>query len=188
VADINTRPGRGGRPRKPENAELPNGVYAKKRGRNVRYYDRLGTPVGPEIQEAIAASKREKRTRFFSMLSTSKHAVLTEEAIVARSLPAEPQCGVYFLIQDSRIVYIGQSVNVHARLADHWNGEKRFDRVYWVRCAQRDLAPLEAAYIAQFNPPLNKVQPSRTRTFVVREPRPKTPDPTEPQLRFEGVR
>ncbi len=82
-----------------------------------------------------------------------------------RALPREQSvCGVYFLFGGESVVYVGQSVDVHRRVADH--SERRaacyghFDGYAIVRCDREQLDVLEAYYIKTLKPPLNKWRPS----------------------------
>lgn len=61
--------------------------------------------------------------------------------------------GVYLLIAEDEIVYIGQSVDVWSRVAAH---AKRFsfDRVIMIDLAREDLRAYEAALIRALNPRL----------------------------------
>jgi len=81
---------------------------------------------------------------------------LDEEAIVQRSKPYVPICGVYFLIEGGRVVYVGQSVDVHTRIAQHV-GSKAFDAIHVIPCSRSELLDTEATYIRRLNPPLNRV-------------------------------
>lgn len=64
-------------------------------------------------------------------------------------------CGVYFLIADGRIMYVGQSTNVPARIGAHTT-TFTFDAWHWVPCAREGLDQLERAYIKALQPPWNK--------------------------------
>lgn len=65
--------------------------------------------------------------------------------------------GVYFLIRESTIVYVGQSLWVYARLCEHIRAKKiPFDSYFVQRCTVAELAPLESRYIAKFRPRHNK--------------------------------
>jgi hypothetical protein len=66
--------------------------------------------------------------------------------------------GVYFLIAAGEIVYVGQSVNVFARLASHQRG-KDFDRFGYITCDLADLDTVEARFIKAFRPALNRKIP-----------------------------
>lgn len=79
----------------------------------------------------------------------------TEAEIVSVSLPVPDICGIYFLVHNDRVVYVGQSVNVPARIGHHKTSGKTFDRVAFVSCAQEHLNILESLYIHILRPPLN---------------------------------
>lgn len=73
--------------------------------------------------------------------------------IVRKSSSYGNVCGVYFLIKDSQIVYIGQSINIAARITSH--KDKDFDSVSYVTCRRSELDILESLYIIAYNPILN---------------------------------
>ena len=61
--------------------------------------------------------------------------------------------GIYFLILDSVIVYVGQSANVPQRIAMHLAlADKRFDRARWIQIAAGDLDAYEGALIRRLAP------------------------------------
>lgn len=77
--------------------------------------------------------------------------------IVSCAAPLEGGCGIYFLQRatpsGAEIVYVGQSVNVHARVATHAAEErKRFDAWSWVECHQSQLDLMESLYIHWLRP------------------------------------
>lgn len=102
------------------------------------------------------------------------------EAIAGRGVdvplpraPAERPCGVYLLVSSGRVVYIGATANLEARLANHLNGVRRsgvgnaldqpakvFDRVIWLQLARADLSAYEGALIRALRPPLNGRAPA----------------------------
>jgi len=70
--------------------------------------------------------------------------------------------GIYFLINSNEIVYIGQSINVAARIATHENSlDKQFTEFSFIECPREFLNELEAAYIMKFNPKYNIVKPNK---------------------------
>jgi hypothetical protein len=90
-----------------------------------------------------------------SAAPTMQEQLLSEEEIVAASVEAGPRkCGIYFLIADDELKYVGQSINVEARVAVHKN-ERDFDRWYWVPCSSYQLNKMERLYIDRFLPPWN---------------------------------
>lgn len=74
-------------------------------------------------------------------------------------------CGVYLLVSDGEISYIGQSVNVIARCSFH-RKYKKFARAVYVPCERQDLDQLEGALIRYFDPPGNghRNQPNNAST------------------------
>jgi hypothetical protein len=68
--------------------------------------------------------------------------------------PPQIIIGVYFLIQDSEIVYVGQSTNVMTRLLQHKN--KEWNGWFCVECDMEELTCLEDHYILKFLPKYNK--------------------------------
>jgi len=91
----------------------------------------------------------------------------TGDEIVAKSVPfeeyrnIETYSGIYFLINENRIVYVGQSLYIGTRIADHYyKSDKRFDRVFHIDAAEPLLNWIETQYIHTFMPELNKDIPS----------------------------
>ena len=83
---------------------------------------------------------------------TSK-TLVSAEAILSAAKPWQSFTGVYFLISNNKIVYVGQSVNVYARLGAH--AHKNFDSFTVLPCPKEHLNVLESLYIHIFDPPLN---------------------------------
>jgi hypothetical protein len=79
--------------------------------------------------------------------------LVTAEAILNAAKPWQSFTGVYFLISNNKIVYVGQSVNVYARLSAHTH--KNFDSFTVLPCPKEHLNVLESLYIHMFDPPLN---------------------------------
>lgn len=78
-----------------------------------------------------------------------------------------PKCGIYFLLEDSQIVYVGQSVNIYARIANHANENlKKFTHYSFIECDRKDLSELEALYIGYLAPKLNTVMPITKQQFI----------------------
>ena len=85
----------------------------------------------------------------------------SEDEIVAASVAAPKLCGVYFLIKNKRVVYVGQSISVWNRISIHAGEGKSFDRAAFIACEKKHLDILEALYIHVFRPSLNgNVSPS----------------------------
>jgi hypothetical protein len=76
-------------------------------------------------------------------------------------LPPIGPC-VYFLCQNGRIVYIGQSINLSARIAQH-SQAKGFDNVYYFNVPESLLNETEATLIDFYAPELNRTGVKNTK-------------------------
>jgi len=73
-----------------------------------------------------------------------------------------PKCScIYFVMHNSRIIYIGQTIN----LADRWTGHHKLSQltklndtiIAWLKCSDQSLlVEIESAMIQHFQPKLNK--------------------------------
>jgi hypothetical protein len=102
----------------------------------------------------------ENRDRLERMELLSKRAVeltnktlLSEQEIVDSASKWKRATGVYFLVKGDKVVYVGQSVNVYSRIAQHQ--DKDFDRFAFVACDKGLLDNLESLYIHVLKPELN---------------------------------
>lgn len=82
--------------------------------------------------------------------------LLSLNEIINSSSPWKGVSGVYFLIENKEIVYIGQSNNVFQRIGEHFR-KKRFSRYVYIPCAEDGLDILESLYIHIFAPKLNGI-------------------------------
>lgn len=73
-----------------------------------------------------------------------------------RAVPAFIAPGVYFLLLNGEVMYVGQSVNVVSRICQHLTQRLiDFDSYAWVLVDRQDLLVTEAAYIVKFKPKYN---------------------------------
>lgn len=85
--------------------------------------------------------------------------------IVSNSSPYDPrdavetECGIYFLIDADKIVYVGQSIYVDSRIFEHHKSGKRFDRVFTFELHHMFLNIIESQYINTLMPALNEKVP-----------------------------
>lgn len=86
---------------------------------------------------------------------TGKTTLCLDEVLAGRMF-FERFCGIYFLIAQQEIIYIGQSTNVFYRIQQHLE-HKKFDSFAFLPCAndKRELDRLESIYIHRFRPRLN---------------------------------
>lgn len=61
---------------------------------------------------------------------------------------------IYFLCKSDRIVYIGQSINIGMRIAQHIL-DKNFDRVFYMNIQKDDLDRIESELIEYYAPEYN---------------------------------
>ncbi len=87
-----------------------------------------------------------------------------KQEILDAAIPYRPICGVYFLISQGELVYVGQSADVVARVSIH-NAKKiiKFDSYNWIECISSELTNLEIECILKFRPSFNKNIPECKR-------------------------
>ena len=79
-----------------------------------------------------------------------------KSSILDAAIPLPTNIGVYFLIRDGDVVYVGQSVNVLDRISKHRREGKVFDSFAFMECQASHLDRYEQMYIEAFVPELNK--------------------------------
>ncbi len=84
------------------------------------------------------------------------------EEILANKQAINPKItGIYFLIKGAEIVYVGQSVDILNRIAQHSKDVlKDFDSFSILECPTELLLTLEAHFIYKFRPRLNTSLPT----------------------------
>ncbi len=87
-------------------------------------------------------------------LSLTNKVLLNSDEIVKASMPWSDATGVYFLISGDKVVYVGQAINVYARISQHQHA-KSFDRYAYISCSRELLNRIESLYIHVLRPPLN---------------------------------
>lgn len=87
--------------------------------------------------------------------------MLEEKAIVKNQIKFINQNlpGIYFLLRNNKIVYVGQCKKGLARLYAHCS-DKKFDGYYFKQCDVENLNNIEAYYICNFEPQYNQTIPS----------------------------
>jgi hypothetical protein len=86
-------------------------------------------------------------------LKLTGKSLLREDEIVSAANIWDLATGVYFLIDTGKVVYVGQSTNVYARIASHH--DKVFDSFAFMPCNKKVLDNLESLYIHILRPALN---------------------------------
>ena len=78
----------------------------------------------------------------------------SKKIYVIEKITIEDFCGIYFLLKEKKIVYIGQSVNIFSRINAHTK-DKDFDEVRFFKCQREDLDKVEIFFIKLIKPELN---------------------------------
>ena len=82
--------------------------------------------------------------------------LLTESEIQAIAVKFQILAGVYFLLLEGRVVYVGQSLCVHDRIIRHLrNPDKKFDSFSYIEVNAKRLDAVETQYIEHFRPEYN---------------------------------
>ena len=63
--------------------------------------------------------------------------------------------GIYFLVKDGIVVYVGQSSSVMSRIGQHCNGEKEFDVAFWLPYPIERLNEMERHFVEALEPKYN---------------------------------
>jgi hypothetical protein len=91
--------------------------------------------------------------------------LLPEAAIVGMAQDFRIIAGIYFLIDKDRIVYVGQSNNIYARVRRHAHQrQKPFSRFSFIEVPLDQLTAVESAYIRHFRPKYNMTSIGILRT------------------------
>jgi len=77
--------------------------------------------------------------------------------------PPSDDSFLYFLVKESEIIYIGETVNVHSRAREHWRSGKDFDYAMYFPTPLNtyERRDLEKHLITRFQPKLNDARQFR---------------------------
>lgn len=107
-----------------------------------------------EKEEILLKINRQLNIAFKRYNQAINEPLLDEDEILFLAGISKRKCGVYFLIKDEEIIYVGQSVNIEARIHQH-RSTKSFDRFTYIECNSEDLNKIETMYINKLKPKLN---------------------------------
>lgn len=123
--------------------------WAFEKEEELRLASDAGLPVEPELYFPVDQPiPKATKVESIELLARS-------EIIAASRSMIEQICGVYFLLQDEEIVYVGQSTDFYARLLTH-SKSLTFNRFSIIECPKSRLDDVELLYIQQFSPKFNK--------------------------------
>ena len=89
------------------------------------------------------------------LLAAARDVPVSLDDVLSSAAPASHFTGIYFLIFEQEVIYVGQSVDVLGRISRHKREGKEFDSYSYILCAPERLNELEALYITAFMPWLN---------------------------------
>lgn len=119
--------------------------YFRRHGKRIALPGVPGTQIYRQAYEACEAGLR---------LPTLPQ-IVSEEKIIAHAMPWDGKCcGIYFLVREERIIYVGASRNVYIRMPRHKG--RGFDRWYWIPCEEEHLEVVERFYITTMLPEQNR--------------------------------
>jgi hypothetical protein len=85
-----------------------------------------------------------------------------KEIIGRKFMLPPPKCGVYFLIQKNKIIYVGSSVDIYGRILSHDKMKKiPFDAFYFIEYDRSVFRAKEIQYIIKLNPKYNSTIQSK---------------------------
>lgn len=77
----------------------------------------------------------------------------TAPEILEAAIPIDHMTGIYFLIRDLEVVYVGQSAtDILGRIAKHRRDGREFDSFSYMRCDIEDIDAMEEKYILALMP------------------------------------
>lgn len=117
----------------------------------VAYADGLGEKIAA-LEARLKFIEQVDQLATLSTSLTGKR-LLHEKEIVNGSVRWSKPSGIYFLILNDSVVYVGQSVNVFSRIEQH--RDKKFDSYAYVACDIESLDILESLYIHCLKPTIN---------------------------------
>lgn len=154
-------------PTLPKNLYCANGYYS---WRDPETRETFG--IGRDRQQALAYATAIIRKRTMEMrlhplrnrlsdrMARGESVLLSPREISLTAIPVRRrQSGVYFLLHDNEIVYVGQTTDWGARLAAHMRDQaKIFNRCAFQECDDVLLDELEATYIERLQPKFNRAR------------------------------
>jgi len=135
--------------------------------------------IGENWRVQVRRTDRPKVTKTFARLEDAeawakryethgKGMTLPEEVLQLPRVSVEDLCGVYFLFKETACIYVGQSLNVHARVREHKHKKRiAFDEYAWIPVPAALLDSVEGRYIAMLRPEFNSKQ-NLSATFLQR--------------------
>lgn len=114
-----------------------------------------GRVAGLPLLRAALSDHRIAATIPAKMREAIEAANYSAAEVVESSIPISDGCGVYFLLREGEITYVGQTTDLLKRLVKHRGDGRRFDAFAFIPCPFDQLADLERIYLTMLLPKEN---------------------------------
>ena len=115
-----------------------------------------GRTVGMPALRAALADHKVLSMLPLKLRDAVDRANFSESEIVASSFRYDLDSGIYFLIRDDAVVYVGQAKNVLRRILRHREDGRKFQSFAVIPCEMEHLDELEQIYIRLLMPEINQ--------------------------------
>lgn len=95
--------------------------------------------------------------------------------------------GIYVMLLDEEVVYVGQTINIFNRLSDSDHRVRLYDKVYFVKCNMDELDRLEALMILKFKPKEGNAYNFNNNTDQRNKPVPSEPGQATHTITIRGM-
>jgi hypothetical protein len=117
-------------------------IYFKRGGKRVALPSKIGSPAFLKAyQAALDGTPVPERMR---------------QSVLKVVNPSEPKVGVYLLLLKGEVVYIGSSLGMQTRVAQHRSNGRPFDQVFYIGTTMAQRTILEHTLIAAIRPKQNR--------------------------------
>lgn len=137
---------------------MPNYLKTKTGWRTQIYVDgiRESKTFGTKHDAKEWAQDRVRELKYPDKEKKSKSSISTSSQIVEAALPLHLSTGIFFLIKDAKIVYIGQSMQLQKVIEQYFNNNK-FDHINVIACPSQNLDKYQAHFVEMYQPVLNNL-------------------------------
>jgi predicted GIY-YIG superfamily endonuclease len=127
-------------------------AWVEKDGRERVRFRRKGYPMielpGPVGSENFV----------FALKEASLGRPISSRAVKARTAELPENCGVYLLLLNGKIVYVGASLDMKLRVDNHRSNGRPFDKAFFIRTKPFERYWLEKLLIAAVKPKQNRAE------------------------------
>jgi hypothetical protein len=138
--------------------------FRDRHGRLRRYFRRPGQPAIPLPGEP--GSSKFMKSYETALAGLPPPAKAKKQLDHADRAQVPPKVGVYLLFLGDELVYVGSSMNMPGRVAEHRSNGRPSDRAYFIATKMSERGDLERALIRALRPSQNRNQNiDRTQSY-----------------------